>query len=107
MLYMLVCAVVLVSAPSQLVPLAAMRLPALKDEVQARGQKLATAWKKELVERLALLRELGAPDVGRVFFYLDAFYSETCFHIGSDGKERRGDQRPHHAAHCVFEEVGG
>ena len=39
MLCVLVCAVVLVSAPSQLLPLADMELPALKDEMQARGQK--------------------------------------------------------------------
>ena len=63
----LVCDVVLVSAPSQLLSLADMELPALKDEMQARGQKLATtgevekgqkpatAGKGELVERLTLL----------------------------------------------------
>ena len=34
MLCVLVCAVVLVSAPSQLLPLATMRLPALKGEMQ-------------------------------------------------------------------------
>ena len=43
----LVCAVVLVSAPSQPLPLTAMKLPAPKGEMQARGQKLATTWKVE------------------------------------------------------------
>ena len=67
MLCVLVCDVVFVSAPSQLLSLADMELPALKDEMQARGQKLATtgevekgqkpatAGKGELVERLTLL----------------------------------------------------
>ena len=61
----LVCAVVLVSAPSQLLPLADMELPALKDEMQARGQKPLQEGKGGLVERLTLLRESDAPDVGR------------------------------------------
>ena len=61
----LVCAVVLVSAPSQLLPLADMELPALKDEMQARAQKPLQEGKGGLVERLTLLRESDAPDAGR------------------------------------------